>query len=172
MSDSIAKTEEEQSAPPLRLGVTGHINIDPAAVPRVAADTQRQLQAAKRAGAVCVVCALADGFDLLAAEAALCLHIPVSAVLPFPECDFFADSVQQERRRAILADALTQVCRVPVTQEQNIFAAVSDFVADACDMLLAGWDGCECDKAGGTYYTVHRAQASGVPILRVTVPRQ
>ena len=71
---------------PIVVGVTGHCNIDPAARAQVEASVEKILKHLNMlsSGVLQVMTGLADGADLLVADIADRLGIPIVAVLPSP----------------------------------------------------------------------------------------
>ena len=157
---------------PLVIGVSGHRDPHPGAVPQLSrqvdaflADLKRRLPDTE----LRIMTGMAQGADLLVARAACKAGWKVDAVLPLPleryVEDFDADSVAA--LRALLADpAVTcTVLSAPAGADQSakhgagrdvFYANLTQALTDKCNLLVALWDGKVSKLAGGTADTVLR----------------
>jgi len=159
---------------PLLIGVVGHRDLLVEELPALrAAITQvlQRLQAADRAVRVKLLSSMADGADLLAADAASELGIDVIALLPFSEAQCRADletDAARTRFDAIMGRAeRLELSRPeggsdggleesPAMRDQQ-FARAGAILARYCSVLIAMWDGEETGHVAGTARVVdHR----------------
>ena len=112
-------TQESDGCLVFSIGVTGHRDCDPAAMPQVQERLEAELSRLKdlcTAMPIELVSGLAEGADTIATEAALKLGIPVRAVLPMPrslyEADFSGEVL--ERFRALVDDPRIRVDELPL----------------------------------------------------------
>lgn len=162
------------SAPPhlsLCVGVTGHRDIDPAALPRVRELVAQAFDTLEnRFGLDFVVfSSLAEGADRLVAEVALARGRPAKlvAVLPMPVAEYEKDFAARESRAQFHA---------LLEQADNSFVVESDrggapggriesyrraglYVANACHVLLALSDGQTSGAPAGTWEIVRAKEA-------------
>ena len=110
---------------------------------------------------------LAEGADMVFAEAALGLGIEVVPVLP-AQPDVFAEDFERpahpDRDPAELRirfHKLLEQCAEPVIVAENVekddptrYARVGSFLLRHCQILFALWDGIPSDKVGGTAHVV------------------
>jgi len=148
----------------VRIGVTGHIRLTRGSARPIYRALRDLLLRQVRQGAVHGVTCLADGADTLFARAVRDVAGTLEVVLPGPP--------GRGRRTRRLLRAATKVTRVaddPVPE--NTYAAASDRMLHACDLLVAVWDGNDDGGYGGTAHTVARARELGKPVL-VVWPRK
>jgi len=159
---------------PLAVAATGHRDIDPIhddAIRQAFADKLRQLQAERPRTPLRCFCGLAEGPDMLFAEAALSLGMEVVAVLAAPPDDFprnFARPAHPRRSPAELAKrfkGLLARCLDVVVASEGVpldsprrYALVGAYLARHCHVLLAAWDGKESSKVGGTRHVLKQFQ--------------
>ena len=163
MSATHAPDTDMQGEPlyeiPFVVGVTGHRDLLPAQLPaiRTAIETLlKQLVLAHPDVRIQVLCAMADGADLLVAEVALELGVDVLALLTFPEDICRADLQSDEARTAfdrvmLSAERLELPLPAGVTRESlgtgggperdRQYQHAGLLLARYCSLLVAIWDG-------------------------------
>jgi hypothetical protein len=120
---------------------------------------------------------LAEGADRLVAE--LVLTRPdarLEAVLPLPAEEYAADfgSESSRRRFAELLDAassVTVVHQVPGEAREVAYERAGRAIVDACDVLVALWDGRPARGRGGTAEIVQYALDHDVLVEMILVER-
>jgi hypothetical protein len=158
---------------PFTVGVSGHRDLDPgdsARLREAVADFVQQLKGQLPDTELRLIVGMAEGADLLVAETALGLGVPVEAVLPMPlehyAADFDAQTLAQLKdllRRPqvrcveLSADAAGVVAG-PHSREQRdaMYTHLTDTLIRRSSLLLALWDGRSSRLAGGTADTVLR----------------
>ncbi len=174
---SINSTTSSQPAyPPARtLAVTGHRSLKDS---RSIAATLHQLLH-EQAGclptnpgqqnALVLLSPLAEGADRLAAHEIL--RIPgaeLQAVLPLHQADYETDFATAESRsefRDLLARAVSVEVIPPHSSRAEAYMAVGCRIVEACDILLAVWDGQPGRGLGGTADVVAYARKVGKPVI-------
>jgi len=155
------------------VGVSGHRDLDPDDSTRLreaVIDFVQQLKGHLPDTALRLIVGMAEGADLLVAETALGLGVPVEAVLPMPLEHYAADF--DDRTLAQLKELLRrpQVRCVelsanaasagtgPHSREQRdaMYANLTDTLIRRSSLLLALWDGRSSHLPGGTADTVLR----------------
>ncbi len=153
---------------PFLIGVVGHRDLVPAELPAIRAAVEQLLRR------ICdtyadvtptLLTSMADGADLLVAEVAAELNIPILAVLPMPaeqcraelESDASRASFDRiyarcERLEVALPDNGTKPTREPSPEEKRDlqFQRAGAFVARYSSLLIAIWDGLDTEHAAGT----------------------
>jgi hypothetical protein len=155
------------------VGVSGHRDLDPGDGPRLreaVTDFVQRLKGHLPDTELRLIVGMAQGADLLVAETALGLGVPVEAVLPMPLEDYAADfDVQtlgqlkellrrpQVRCVELSADAASAAVG-PHSREQRdaMYANLTDTLIRRSSLLLALWDGRSSQLPGGTADTVLR----------------
>ena len=155
------------------VGVSGHRDLDPDDSPRLreaVTDFVRQLKGHLPDTELRLIVGMAEGADLLVAETALALSVPVEAVLPMPLEDYAADFDEatlaqlkallrrpQVRCVELSADAAGAGAG-PHSREQRdaMYANLTDTLIRRSSLLLALWDGRGSHLPGGTADTVLR----------------
>jgi hypothetical protein len=157
---------------PLVIGVTGHRDPHPAAVPQLSREVEaflRDLKGRLPDTELRIMTGMAQGADLLVARAAVKVGCKVDAVLPMPleryVEDFDAES--GAALRALLADPAVgcSVLSSPRGIDPNAqhgggrsayYANLTRALTAKCNLLLALWDGNTSPLEGGTADTVLR----------------
>lgn len=173
---------------PLAIGFTGHRDISPDDEDRLRAALKQRLKQLSDENAptrLRVFTGLAEGGDMLFAEAATALGIEMIAVMPVPVDDFVRDfeqpahpdrnaaELRQRFDRLIPKAAAVHVVPAPegvspdsvksYGPERNAqYAAVGAFIVRQSLILIALWDSITTDKPGGTGDVV-RFKLQGVP---------
>ncbi len=148
----------------LAVGVTGHRNPHPQALPSLRIQVVRAFERLEQELGlrILVLSSLAEGADRLVAEIALERGHRLVAPLPLPAEEYekdFADEASRAQFRALLARAeshyaLAQPRGEDVTTRAGRDAAyrrAGAYVARDCHLLLALWDGQDTGKPGGTW---------------------
>jgi hypothetical protein len=158
---------------PFMVGVSGHRDLDPNDDTRLreaVTDFVQQLKERLPDTELRLVVGMAQGADLLVAETALGLGVPVEAVLPMPLADYAADFdeatlahlkelLRRPQVRCVELSADTASAGpVPHTREQRdrMYANLTDTLIRRSSLLLALWDGRGSQLPGGTADTVLR----------------
>ena len=159
---------DEMRKIPLVVGVTGHINLREADREILKAAVKRELSALREQAPhtpLRMLCSLAAGADLLCAEAAGELGIPVTASIPMEaaeyEKDFSEDALRAFRAAAGRAESVFVVPAPeaePEAADRDFrYRQAGIFVAEHCHVLLALWDGKENGLEAGSAATVRFA---------------
>jgi len=159
---------------PLRIGVTGHRDLNPADVDHLRKTVEGLLvQLRQRLPGIHVelVSGMADGADRLAAEAALAAGMNVHALLPMPLDMYLSDfdEASQEHLKSLLADPRVHTTELElplgIDREQAsvhgwardaLYVALAERLREGTSILLALWDGEDRGLPGGTGDTVLR----------------
>ncbi|MEA4912447.1 MAG: hypothetical protein VB092_07575 [Oscillospiraceae bacterium] len=178
---------------PIVVGVTGHRALRPQDRQILFALVTQQLVSIRERcphSPVVMLNSVAAGADLLCAQAALELGIPLLCALPFPlesyRADFDAESARQ--LDGVLARAAEVFCAcadVPVgaRERDGAYRKAGAYVADRCQLLLALWDGGDARAEGcGTAETVAALLGNapdsptfpvrGAAVIHIDAPRQ
>lgn len=172
--------ESDQKLSPLIVGVSGHRDIHPSCVAHAKTEVTDFL-AALRALAphtpIRVMVGMAEGADILVAEAALVLELPVDAVLPMPledyAQDFDGESLARLQHLLENPGVHTVVLTPPVGTEHDrdaLYENLTETLIRKTNLLIALWDGEYSALRGGTgdtvlkYLEAHVGSATGEPI--------
>jgi len=167
----------------LRVGVTGHRNID-------CEDTALRTAVGKRLGLIeslcpkgtaatpvnlTVVSALAEGADRIVAWTGIARGASLEAVLPLPLDDYLSDFKSDTSRSefcTLLIDHASAITELPAAAARDeAYERAGRAIVDRSEVLLALWDGQPAHGRGGTAEIVSYAQQQGVPVLQVPVER-
>lgn len=169
---------------PLVVAVTGHRRLpDPAAVSRAIGAVLFELARVSESApgsprALELISCLAEGADRLAAHEILGLPAGVlRALLPLEPDDYEIDFPSRESRLdfRFLMDAAASRHVVPVAESREAaYRAAGCHAVDACDILLAVWDGRPGRGAGGTSAIVAYGREKHKPLIIIDSvnPRQ
>jgi hypothetical protein len=160
----------------LRVGVTGHRDL---ADPFVARDRCIDaLHAVRRADVpIEIWSSLAEGADRLVAELVPTVAETLVVVLPLDPNDYrndFATIASRRQFDGLLAGAT----RVEVTgpdaggSRESAYERAGLAIVEACDVLLALWDGEEARGRGGTADIVRVARERGRTVIHIPVARR
>ncbi|MCL2561201.1 MAG: DUF1273 domain-containing protein [Rikenellaceae bacterium] len=113
------------------------------------------------------LCGMAEGFDLLAAEAVVAVRrdypaVRLTAVVPFPE-QARAFGVQTRERYEDLLAAADSVEVISPRYTADCFHRRNDWLVAHASVLICYYNG----SRGGTQYTVRRALAGGLRIINL-----
>ena len=137
---------------PLVVGVTGHIALREADVPALRRAVAAELSRLKEScpnSRITMLTALAAGADLLCADVARELDIPVCAALPMEPAEYRKDFSEVDATRfdahcksAAWVDVAPAIERAPEDpRRSDAYRRASVYVAANCHVLLALWDG-------------------------------
>jgi hypothetical protein len=150
----------------VRIGITGHSNLTPDSVPRVAAEIRKVLSEHEQP-LVGVTC-LARGADQVFARVVLEQGGQLDVVIP--AADYRERKVKPDNRPEFEA-LIGQAANVRVlgfeTSNRDAYVAANETVLGDVDALVAVWDGAAPDGKGGTGDTVQAARARGIPVTVV-----
>lgn len=182
---------------PLIVGVTGHIALRPADIPvlrtAVAAELNR-LKARCPNSEIAMLTSLAAGGDMLCADVARELDIPVLAALPLERSVYRRDFSEADAlrfdahcERAAWVEVVPPAERMPEhPQRADYFRQAGIYVATHCHVMIALWDGSEPDaRRCGTSaavdialhatYSPERAtfayKGIATPVIHILAPR-
>ena len=159
---------------PLRIGITGHRDLDPSDVDPLRQTLEglfRQLGERLPGIHVELVSGMADGADRLAAEAALAAGLHVHALLPMPLDMYLTDfqPASQDHLRTLLSDPRVQTTELELPlgidreaasvhgwARDALYVALAERLREGTSILLAIWDGEDRGLPGGTGDTVLR----------------
>ena len=146
---------------PVIIGVTGHRDICPEAIPAIREKVREQLERIRDAcpnSPVKLMCSLAEGGDTICAREALSLGIPVIAALPFEADEFRKDFSGRaldefnellEKSESVMISPDTEM-RADKDRDY-LYRQNGIYVASHCHVLLALWDGADpVENACGT----------------------
>jgi hypothetical protein len=153
---------------PLVIGVSGHRNLHPQDTARVRqrvqdflTDLKRRMPDTQRR----IMVGMAQGADLLVAQAALSAGWQVDAILPMP-LERYVEDFDSESSAALLTlleDPAVHSAVLPAPsgspddlQRDALYANLTDALIDKCNLLLALWNGQPSCLKGGTADTVLR----------------
>ena len=143
----------EKQTIPVIVGVTGHREIrrqDEPVIRETVRSELRKLQAICPYSPLMMLNSLAEGSDLLCADVAEELGIPLIAVLPREQTDYERDFSEEAKKRfthhCIRAEKVFVAPPVEALREGDIvrdyrFRQAGIYVATHCHVLLALWDG-------------------------------
>jgi hypothetical protein len=167
-------SSDNDSAPALRVGVTGHRHLgdDPAVAwfvhARCALVLDRLQELARLShGRVCAYSALAVGADQLFAQAALGLGLPLVGVVPFEDYPLDFQGADRDTYEAILARCV-RVHQLPnKRRSEKAYFDAGKWVANQVDYLVAVWNGLPAAGLGGTGDVVAYAEKKKRTVLRI-----
>jgi uncharacterized membrane protein YbaN (DUF454 family) len=149
------------------VGFTGHRHLhDPAQAAQLITTALEDLRR-EAPGEWIALSSTAAGADLAFVRAALALGLGWEALLPLPVVDFERDFTPEEwpEVKALLARAEhLEIAAEPGSREEAYLTGGFE-VVNACDVLLALWDGLPARGKGGTADVVAYARAMGRAII-------
>ena len=169
----------------LRIGITGHIGLDPAKMEQLERGIEeaiRHIEQTFPKRCLTVFSPLAVGADRLVARKLLERKgSRLIAVLPMPEADYLDDfgptdlhrenyegaEARQEFRHWLSHRAIETIV-VPASPTRNeSYEKAGFYVAEYSDVMIAVWDGLPSQGRGGTAEIVAKAKALGKPICHI-----
>jgi hypothetical protein len=163
---------EQSTNSPLVLGVSGHRNLHPAEAARVkqrVAEFLGELRRRAPETELRIMVGMAQGADLLVAQAALSADWQVDAILPMP-LERYVEDFDTESAAALLtllenpavhttvlpAPAAANLASPGGPERDALYANLTEALIDKCNVLLALWNGQPSCLKGGTADTVLR----------------
>jgi len=147
---------------PIVIGVSGHRRLRPQDLPTLRTAVHEKLaslQAQNPHSPLAMLCSLAEGADLLCADAAEELGIPLIAALPLPREEYEKDFSPEGKRRLDHHCARAEQVFVPQRSEalppegcsrDDAYRQAGIYVSAHCHILLALWDGRPGEHGCGT----------------------
>ncbi len=174
-SNNTTTSSQPVSAPALKLAITGHRVLAESGSIAVALRQILHEQAGclhsnpGQQKPLTLLSPLAEGADRLAAHEILRLPgTELRAVLPLHQADYETDFATEESRtefRDLLARAVIIEVIPPQASRAEAYMAVGCRIVEACDILLAVWDGQPSRGLGGTADVVAYARKIGRPVI-------
>lgn len=169
----------------LRVGITGHINLDDARMKLLTAGIGRAVRFIQKRYPDCaltVFSPLAVGADRLVARELM--HDPASrliAVLPVDEDDYMTDfgttdshaedyeaAEKRQEFRHWLSERAVDIVRIqPTATRDRAYYDTGHFIAVHCDIMTAVWDGQPAQGEGGTGDVIAIVRDSCKPLVHV-----
>jgi hypothetical protein len=161
------------------VAITGHrpnrLHIGAGAVGRRLEAVLQSIRAASDGRQWTAISALAEGSDRLFAHAALRLGYRLGVILPFESADYmqtFADRSQDADYLGLLAAARARI-ELPgsLADAEAAYEAVGHATVEACDVLIAVWDGKGAAGRGGTPEIIAYALEQRRPVIWIDAAR-
>jgi hypothetical protein len=146
----------------MRVGATGHQNLPPESVARIADDLREQLI---HEAALVGVSSLAAGADQLFASVVLSLGGRLEVILPSQGYETTFDDPSSLKQYQRYLRSATTIHRLPFPEpSEEAFLEAGKEVVNRSDRLIAVWDGKPAQGLGGTADIVAYAKNRGVLI--------
>lgn len=161
------------------IGFSGHRGLpEPAAIAQAIREVLLRLRSRAEAvgGSVELYSSIASGADRLAVMQAVDLGIPTHILLPMPEVEFANDFQDTDEWEAVLRHlSAVREGRLPggVRTLRGSWTRPDCYyeqglrIMEACDVLVAVWDGQPARGLGGTEQIVRAAEHRGRPVFRI-----
>jgi hypothetical protein len=150
-----------------RIGITGHSNLTPDAVPLVAEGIRTALAHHRESDLIGVTC-LAKGADQVFAHVVLDLSGRIEVVLPATD---YRDRKVKPDNAAEFDALISKASRVHVMpyshSNREAYMAASEHVLSTVAAMIAVWDGGPSGGHGGTADVVAAARGQGIPVTVV-----
>ncbi|SOB79118.1 hypothetical protein SAMN06297144_0385 [Sphingomonas guangdongensis] len=179
MSRAIAAESDDA---PIAVGVTGHrpprlAEVDMADLRARIDEVMAALAAASPTSRFRLIGSLAEGTDMVAADAAFARGWQVDTVLPFARADYaadFGDAAAAGLHTRL--DRSTNVLELPGRRDEPggeaaAYERAGRVVLTQCDILLAVWDGDPPRGRGGAAQIVAEAVSHAIPVLILSPDR-
>ncbi len=153
------------SPAPVRIGVTGHMNLTPNTVELVRAEITRILQGVSGGAPIVGVSCIAAGADSIFAQAVLDLGGQLEVIIP--STDYRAAKVKPDHAATFdhLVARATTVITLPFDHaNREAYEAANEHLLDSCSSMVAVWDGLPAVDKGGTAAVVETAQRRGLSV--------
>lgn len=150
---------------PIRIGVTGHMNLTPNTVELVRAEITRILREVSDGAPIIGVSCIAGGADSIFAEAVLDLGGQLEVIIP--SADYRATKVKPDHAATfdhLVAQATTVITLPFEHANRAAYEAANERLLASCDALTAVWDGRPAVDQGGTAAVVESARERGLKI--------
>lgn len=133
----------------------------------IAVQTHKVVLSLCKKGFIRFLCGMAEGFDLIAAEAVLKAQkefpqIELIAVIPFMGQELSYSKQDKERYHELYHKAADRVF-VSDSYHDKAFHHRNDFMLNHCSQLVCYYDG----QRSGTMYTYNRAEKRQIPIINI-----
>lgn len=171
----------------LRIGITGHIGLDPAKMEQLDRGIEETIEHIEHTFPkryLTVFSPLAVGADRLVAGKLLARKgSRLIAVLPLPKTDYLDDfgptdlhrdpknyegaEARQEFQYWLSHRAIETIVMPPSATRNEAYEKVGFYVAKHSDVMIAVWDGLPSQGRGGTADIVARAKELGKPICHI-----
>jgi hypothetical protein len=154
-----------------RVGVVGHRYLSPVAARFAEERFLKVLDAlcSVRAG-VRAVTALAQGTDMIFADAALSLDIPIAFVSPYRGYEHDADHGRHRHFLMRVGPTVAERTVLPFAEPSSrAHLAAMEHVVETSHLLLIAWNGYHNAGLGATEHAIRRARCLGRPWLHVDV---
>ncbi len=169
----------------LRIGITGHIGLDPAKMTHLERGIEEAICHIEQIFPkryLTVFSPLAVGADRLVARKLLERKgSRLIAVLPIPEADYLDDfgptdlhskdyegaEARQEFRHWLSQRAIETIVVPPSATRNESYEKVGFYIAEYSDVMIAIWDGMPSQGRGGTAEIVAKAKELGKPICHI-----
>ncbi|MDX2201246.1 MAG: hypothetical protein NW223_00710 [Hyphomicrobiaceae bacterium] len=126
-------------------------------------------EASRAPGCAVAIALLAEGSDRIFAQVALARGLRLHALLPFPTNDYektFQDaSTTPEYRRLLTLAAEREELPGSLADTKAAYEAVGRAMVEACDVLMAVWDGKPAAGRGGTPDVIAYALQKGRSVV-------
>lgn len=144
--------QDSEKTIPIVVGVSGHRQLRPQDLPALRAAVRERLvslQVQNPHSPLVMLCSLAEGADLLCADAAEELGIPLIAALPLPREEYKKDFSPEGKQRLDHHCTRAEQVFVPPRSEapperssrEDAYRQAGIYVSAHCHILLALWDG-------------------------------
>ena len=144
--------QDSEKTIPIVVGVSGHRQLRPQDLPALRAAVREwlvSLQVQNPHSPLVMLCSLAEGADLLCADAAEELGIPLIAALPLPREEYKKDFSPKGKQRLDHHCTRAEQVFVPPRSEapperssrEDAYRQAGIYVSAHCHILLALWDG-------------------------------
>jgi hypothetical protein len=163
------------AARPYVIAVTGHRDLCSTATRRFVrvafGDLLQHLRQEHPEGVI-ALSGFAEGADTLFAEEALRLGLPLEGVIAYAGLiEDFAPGPSRERYLGLCARSRALHQLPFAARSVQAYAALGQRLVEACDLLIAAWDGRPPVDAGGTGGVVGYALSCGRPIIHIHTAR-
>jgi hypothetical protein len=155
---------------PFVFGVTGHRDLREEDIPKLEERVGELFESYQKRyphTEIIVISALAEGADMLVARVAKELGITLHVLLPYQEEEYLDSFDNRELNEKEFLELKEYAARFEINScvhtygAENCYQQLGEKIADACNILLALWDGVDNGKSGGTSAIV-RYQREGV----------
>jgi hypothetical protein len=158
-------------ARPYIVAITGHRNLGSAEAcrfVRIASGELLEQQRRAHPAGVVALSGLAEGADSIFAEEALRLGLPLEGVIACQGLiEDFAPGPARERYLSLCARSRA-LYQLPFrARSVQAYIALGQRLVEACDLLIAAWNGLPPVDAGGTGGVVAYARACGRPVIHI-----
>ncbi len=158
-------TDPSSSPSPVRIGVTGHMNLTPDTVELVRDEITRILQEVSDGAPMVGVSCIAAGADSIFAQAVLDLGGQLEVIIP--STDYRTAKVKPAHAETFdhLVAQATTVITLPFDHaNREAYEAANEQLLGSCGSLVAVWDGRPAVDKGGTAAVVQTAQRHGLNV--------